>query len=137
LRPLRGDRLTLLFVTEVEDDWQAIIVQFVYTCWDRIVLSGYIERLQRPENVTGARIAHDQNVAIAQGEIERIAGVGCAEPQVVTASAPYRKHAALDEVTDVACHGARPAACDNFVSGCLQTGTAPGNSGTDFARLEQ
>jgi AAA domain len=26
-------------------------VQFVYTCWDRIVLSGYIERLQRPENV--------------------------------------------------------------------------------------
>jgi hypothetical protein len=26
-------------------------VQFVYTCWDRIVLSGYIERLQRPENL--------------------------------------------------------------------------------------
>ncbi len=25
-------------------------VQFFYTCWDRIVLSGYIERLQRPEN---------------------------------------------------------------------------------------
>ena len=26
-------------------------VQFVYTCWDRIVLSGYLERLQRPENL--------------------------------------------------------------------------------------
>jgi hypothetical protein len=26
-------------------------VQFVYTCWDRIVLSGYTERLQRPENL--------------------------------------------------------------------------------------
>jgi hypothetical protein len=26
-------------------------VQFVYTCWDRIVVSGYIERLQRPENL--------------------------------------------------------------------------------------
>ncbi len=28
------------------------VVQFAYTCWDRIVLSGYIERLQRPENLT-------------------------------------------------------------------------------------
>jgi len=26
-------------------------VQFVYTCWDRIVLNGYLERLQRPENL--------------------------------------------------------------------------------------
>jgi hypothetical protein len=26
-------------------------VQFAYTCWDRMVLSGYIERLQRPENL--------------------------------------------------------------------------------------
>jgi hypothetical protein len=26
-------------------------VQFAYTCWDRIVLNGYIERLQRPENL--------------------------------------------------------------------------------------
>src|ERR1700694_3731187 len=26
-------------------------VQFAYTCWDRIVLSGYIERLQRQENL--------------------------------------------------------------------------------------
>jgi len=27
------------------------VVQFAYTCCDRIVLSGYIERLQRPENL--------------------------------------------------------------------------------------
>ena len=27
------------------------VVQVVYTCWDRIVLNGYIERLQRPENL--------------------------------------------------------------------------------------
>ncbi len=26
-------------------------VQFAYECWDRLVLSGYIERLQRPENL--------------------------------------------------------------------------------------
>ena len=26
-------------------------VQFIYACWDRIVLNGYIERLQRPENL--------------------------------------------------------------------------------------
>src|SRR6266851_8642191 len=26
-------------------------VQFFYTCWDRIVMNGYIERLQRPENL--------------------------------------------------------------------------------------
>jgi len=26
-------------------------VQFVYTCWDRIALNGYIERLQRPETL--------------------------------------------------------------------------------------
>jgi hypothetical protein len=26
-------------------------VRFAYTCWDRIVLTGYIERLQRPENL--------------------------------------------------------------------------------------
>ena len=24
-------------------------VQFVYTCWDRIVLNGYLDGLQRPE----------------------------------------------------------------------------------------
>src|SRR3954447_1759356 len=28
-----------------------IAVQFAYTYWDRIVVSGYIERLQRPENL--------------------------------------------------------------------------------------
>ena len=26
-------------------------VQFTYTAWDRIVLNGYLERLQRPENI--------------------------------------------------------------------------------------
>jgi hypothetical protein len=26
-------------------------VQFSYTAWDRIVLAGYLERLQRPENI--------------------------------------------------------------------------------------
>ena len=26
-------------------------VQFQSTCWDRIVLNGYLDRLQRPENV--------------------------------------------------------------------------------------
>ena len=26
-------------------------VQFVYSCWDRVVLSGYIERLLRIENL--------------------------------------------------------------------------------------
>jgi hypothetical protein len=26
-------------------------VQFVYTAWDRIVLTGYIDQLQRPENL--------------------------------------------------------------------------------------
>ncbi len=26
-------------------------VQFAYTCWDRIVLNGYIERLERRENL--------------------------------------------------------------------------------------
>lgn len=41
-------------------------VQFVYTCWDRIVLSGYIERLQRPENLI--YFFHD------------VVGVECIEP---------------------------------------------------------
>src|SRR5688572_33210349 len=26
-------------------------VQFSYTAWDRIVLNGYVDRLQRPENI--------------------------------------------------------------------------------------
>jgi hypothetical protein len=41
-------------------------VQFVYTCWDRIVLAGYIERLQRPENLV--YFFHD------------VVGVECVEP---------------------------------------------------------
>jgi len=44
-------------------------VQFVYTCWDRIVLSGYIERLQRPENL----IYFFQDVV----------GIPCIEPTVL------------------------------------------------------
>ena len=27
-------------------------VQFSYTAWDRIVLNGYLDRLQRPENIS-------------------------------------------------------------------------------------
>src|SRR5438876_312260 len=44
-------------------------VQFVYTCWDRIVLNGYIERLQRPENLI--HFFHD------------VVGVACIEPSVL------------------------------------------------------
>ncbi len=44
-------------------------VQFVYTCWDRIVLNGYIERLQRPENLV--YFFHD------------VVGVACIEPAVL------------------------------------------------------
>lgn len=44
-------------------------VQFVYTCWDRIVLNGYIERLQRPETLI--HFFHD------------IVGVDCIEPSVL------------------------------------------------------
>jgi hypothetical protein len=44
-------------------------VQFVYTCWDRIVLIGYIERLQRPENLI--HFFHD------------IVGIDCIEPAVL------------------------------------------------------
>ncbi len=44
-------------------------VQFAYTCWDRIVLAGYIERLQRPENLI--YFFHD------------IVGVDCIEPAVL------------------------------------------------------
>lgn len=44
-------------------------VQFVYTCWDRIVLTGYIERLQRPENLI--YFFHD------------VVGVECLEPAVL------------------------------------------------------
>lgn len=44
-------------------------VQFVYTCWDRIVLNGYIERLQRPENLV--HFFHD------------VVGIRCIEPAVL------------------------------------------------------
>ena len=44
-------------------------VQFVYTCWDRIVLTGYIDRLQRPENLV--YFFHD------------VVGVACIEPGVL------------------------------------------------------
>ena len=44
-------------------------VQFAYTCWDRIVLNGYIERLQRPENLI--YFFHD------------VVGVDCIEPAVL------------------------------------------------------
>jgi hypothetical protein len=44
-------------------------VQWVYTCWDRIVLNGYIERLQRPENLI--HFFHD------------VVGVACVEPAVL------------------------------------------------------
>jgi hypothetical protein len=44
-------------------------VQFAYTCWDRIVVTGYIERLQRPENLV--HFFHD------------IVGIDCIEPAVL------------------------------------------------------
>jgi len=44
-------------------------VQFAYTCWDRIVLSGYIERLQRPENLIYF--------------FQDIVGIDCVEPTVL------------------------------------------------------
>jgi hypothetical protein len=44
-------------------------VQFVYTCWDRIVLNGYLERLQRPENLI--YFFHD------------VVGIACIEPAVL------------------------------------------------------
>ena len=44
-------------------------VQFVYTCWDRVVLNGYLERLQRPENLI--YFFHD------------VVGIACIEPPVL------------------------------------------------------
>ena len=44
-------------------------VQFAYTCWDRIVLHGYIERLQRPENLVYF--------------LRNVVGVDCIEPAVL------------------------------------------------------
>jgi len=45
------------------------VVQFAYTCWDRVVLSGYLERLQRPENLIW--FFHD------------VVGIDCIEPAVL------------------------------------------------------
>ena len=43
--------------------------QFVYTCWDRIVLNGYIDRLQRPENLVYF--------------FQEVVGIDCIEPSVL------------------------------------------------------
>ena len=44
-------------------------VQFAYTCWDRIVLNGYLEHLQRPEYLV--HFFHD------------VVGIACIEPAVL------------------------------------------------------
>jgi hypothetical protein len=52
-------------------------VQFAYTAWDRIVLNGYLERLQRPENVVHL--------------FREVAGAPCVTPEVLArGTAPYR-----------------------------------------------
>ena len=59
-------------------------VQFSYTALDRIVLNGYIERLQRPENLV--HFFHE------------VAGVACIEPPVL-ASRTERYRAWLQQYT--------------------------------------
>src|SRR5947209_16166958 len=44
-------------------------VQFVYTCWDRIVFNGYIQRLQSPENLVHF--------------FHYVVGIACIEPAVL------------------------------------------------------
>jgi hypothetical protein len=44
-------------------------VQFAYICWDRIVLTGYIERLQRPDNLIYF--------------FHTVVGINCIEPSVL------------------------------------------------------
>ena len=44
-------------------------VQLVYTCWDRIVINGYIDRLQRPANLI--YFFHE------------VVGIDCIEPAVL------------------------------------------------------
>jgi hypothetical protein len=52
-------------------------VQFGYTAWDRIVLNGYLDRLQRPENVVHF--------------FREVVGVPCVTPEVLMSrTAPYR-----------------------------------------------
>src|SRR5579859_472965 len=76
-RFLRGEwgcssQLTLTSGDHPVDQLSAVLgqaVQFVYTCWDRIVLNGYLERLQRPEYLV--HFFHD------------VVGVACIEPAVL------------------------------------------------------
>jgi hypothetical protein len=52
-------------------------VQFSYTAWDRIVLNGYLDRLQRPENIVHF--------------FREVVGVPCITPEVLMSrTAPYR-----------------------------------------------
>jgi len=52
-------------------------VQFAYTAWDRIVLNGYLDRLQRPENVVYF--------------FREVVGAPCITPEVLMSrTAPYR-----------------------------------------------
>src|SRR5437762_14376099 len=52
-------------------------VQFTYTAWDRIVLCGYLERLQRPENIVYF--------------FRQVVGVPSVTPEVLASrTAPYR-----------------------------------------------
>lgn len=52
-------------------------VQFAYTAWDRIVLNGYLDRLQRPENISYF--------------FREVVGVPAVTPEVLTnRTAPYR-----------------------------------------------
>jgi hypothetical protein len=52
-------------------------VQFAYTAWDRIVLNGYLDRLQRPENVVYF--------------FREVVGAPCVTPEVLMSrTAPYR-----------------------------------------------
>src|SRR5437660_5756417 len=64
--------LTLTSGDHPVDQLSAVLgqaVQFVYTCWDRIVLNGYLERLQRPEYLV--HFFHD------------VVGIPCIEPSVL------------------------------------------------------
>ena len=52
-------------------------VQFRYTAWDRIVLNGYLDRLQRPENIVYF--------------FREVVGAPCVTPEVLMSrTAPYR-----------------------------------------------
>ena len=52
-------------------------VQFTYTAWDRIVLNGYLDRLQRPENVVYF--------------FREVIGAPCITPEVLMSrTAPYQ-----------------------------------------------